>query len=207
MTDWVSSAISGGAGLGSSLMGGMFGSASAKKDRSQRAQQFAEQLAFQKQQMEQQQKQFGLSLGQRQTEFGQTFGAQQDRQAALQKAYFDAQQRGGQMSAEAEAALMESLNTPSEHLAQQEKDILSGQAVGMQQASGQMGANLAQQGVRGGQAATQMRRGMGEMGIAGQKEVNKLKYEDEQRRQAQLRAYQQSKAGAGMSAQFQPAYF
>ena len=82
-------------------------------------------------------------------------------------------------------------------LTQESKDIADKNAQELQQGSGQMGANLAAQGVRGGAAATLMNRGTGQEAITAQQNINQMKYEDEATRQSDLRAYQAAKAGRG----------
>ena len=204
---FVAAAITGTAMLGSTYLGASMGGKSAKKE-GQRQQKMSEAELYQRYaEFAEQQKQFGQMFGQRQSEFERTQGFQEQRQASRQKAYYDMIEKGKTAGAAGEGALMASLNAPSAQLANVEQDILSGQSESMQQASSQMQANLAQQGVRGGQAATQLRRGTGEIGASALKDITQLKYKDEQRREASKRAYLSAKAGAGTSAQYQPAYF
>jgi len=193
--------------IGGSLIGAKAEGEAAK--RSAEAERYAAEL-------EQQQRQRELIEGGRQ--FNKSYGLRSDiertalsdreaRQLALQKAYYDTIAKGGQLAAEGEGGLMASLNTPSTTLANVEKDILSGQSEAMQNATGQIGANLAQQGVRGGQAATQLRRGVGHISKDALSEITQLKHQDEMRREAAKRAYLASKAQMGTQAQYQPAYF
>lgn len=182
--------------IGSTILGGKYAGADSKRQA---------ELEREAMEMERQIREKELAEGGRQ--FDLSYGFRTQRQDALQKAYYDMKAKGGEVSGAGEGAFMSSVNTPSAQLEQQEQDILTGQAKSMNQASGRIQADLAQQGVRGGQAATQLRRGIGEMGIQGQKDINKLRYEDEQRRQSQLRAYQASKAQAGYGAQLRPASF
>ncbi len=133
-------------------------------------------------------------------QFGITSKFAQDTQAARQKAYEEAISRGAGQMGEGEAGFMADVNTANPELAQQQADILSGNAKGLQQASGQMSANLASQGIRGGQAGTLLGRATGEMGTAAQKDINAMRYTDAATRAAEKRAYEAAKAGRGQVA-------
>lgn len=130
-----------------------------------------------------------------------------EEQIAEQKAEENARQAAYQTSratglgdvAAGENALTTEANTPNAMLTKEEEDIAAGNARELQQGAGQMDANLAAQGVRGGAAATLMNRGTGQQAISTQEDINKMKYEDEATRQADLRAYQAAKAGRGQS--------
>jgi hypothetical protein len=121
-------------------------------------------------------------------------------QAADRAAYEASVGRGaGEMTA-GESAFMNETGTPNAQLTQQEADIKAGTAKQLQQGAGQMSSNLAAQGIRGGASATLLNRGTGEMATNAQTDINKMKFEDEAQRQADLRAYQSQKARLGQSA-------
>jgi hypothetical protein len=109
--------------------------------------------------------------------------------------------RGAEMASSGEGAFNAAVNTPLSSLQKAKQDILSGSSEAMQQASGQMQANLAQQGVRGGQAATQLRRGIGTMGENAMTEINKMMMSEEDKRMSEKRAYEAAKAGKGLTSQ------
>jgi hypothetical protein len=121
-------------------------------------------------------------------------------QAAREKAYQEAIATGQTQMGEGEQAFMSEADTANPELTTMEKDIASGTAQQLQQGAGQMGANLATQGVRGGAAATLMNRGTGATAIEAQKNINALKYTDSATREAEKRAYMAAKAGRGQSA-------
>lgn len=79
-------------------------------------------------------------------------------------------------------------------LADVTSDIATRNAKELQQGTAQMGTNLAEQGVRGGQGATLLNRGSGEMATNAMNNVTNLKFQDAATKQAQLNAYNQSKA-------------
>lgn len=127
--------------------------------------------------------------------------AEQRRQQLLRKqAYDEAISRGGGQMGEGENALMASLAEANPELATQEADLLQGNAKALQDTSGQMHANLAAQGVRGGQAATLEGRAVGAMGEGVQKDINQMKFQDAETRAGLLRAYQAAKAQRGQAA-------
>ncbi len=135
--------------------------------------QAAQQLKGQEEQLAEQKAEFGTTNEQR------------------QKAYAEAIARGQQ----GEQQLIGESNTPNAMLNQESQDIASRNAQELQQGAGQMSANLAAQGVRGGQAATLMNRGTGQQAISAQQNINQMKFQDEATRKNQLRAYMAAKAG------------
>ena len=147
---------------------------------------------------ETQKSQFGQTFGEGQRQFGEQMGLAKEQFGAGQewkkKAY---EQAIGNMGA-GEAGLQSSLaqGEPPE-VAQARKDALTGQAAGLQQASGQMQAALAQQGVRGGQAATQLRRGLGEMGSSTTMDINRQQADEAMRKRALMQQYQMQKGLMG----------
>jgi len=133
-------------------------------------------------------------------EFNTTSEFEKANQAARQKAYQEAIATGGSQMESGEGSLLSSLNTANPEIAQQEADLRSGNAKALQDTTGQMHANLAAQGVRGGQAATLEGRAVGDMGVEAQKNINTLKYQDADTRASQLRAYMAAKAQRGQAA-------
>lgn len=133
-------------------------------------------------------------------EFDITSQFQKETQAAREAAYkaalaqgrTDLDSFGGQAMTEFDAANPE--------LETMESDIASGNAKALQQGAGQMEANLAAAGVRGGQAATLLNRGTGEQAIESQKNMNELKYSDAATRAAEKRAYLAALARSGQAA-------
>ena len=119
---------------------------------------------------------------------------------ARENAYNSMRGAGAENQAAGESALTTEAATPNAALEQESQDIATKNARELQEGAGQMGANLAAQGVRGGQAATLINRGTGAMAENAQMDINKLKAEDEAKRQADLRAYQALKAGRGQGA-------
>uniref|UniRef100_A0A6M3IZ67 Uncharacterized protein n=1 Tax=viral metagenome TaxID=1070528 RepID=A0A6M3IZ67_9ZZZZ len=126
---------------------------------------------------------------------------QREQEAARLKAYQNMLDRAGDISASGEAALYETASKSPEELQQMKQDLLSGTSEELGMLRGEMGAGLAQQGIRGGQAATQMRRGLGEYTTSATRDINQLMAEDAQRRQAALLAYQNAKGMAGTQGQ------
>ena len=120
---------------------------------------------------------------------------------ARESAYGGFLGRGEEIGAEGEQAFGAEASTALPELGAVKEDVLSGQTEAMQKASGQIQANLAQQGVRGGQAATHLRRGIGEIATGAQRDITGLEYEDAAKRAAERRAYQASKGAAGTQAQ------
>ena len=129
-----------------------------------------------------------------------------DTTAARESAYGAAKATGSANQAAGEGALGSFTGgtglygTENPMLGQESKDIAAKNAQELQQGAGQMSANLAGSGVRGGQAATLLNRGTGGMAINAQEDVNQMKYQDAAQRQAAAMAYQAAKAGAGQSA-------
>ena len=124
----------------------------------------------------------------------------ESQQAADRAAYEAALSRGQGEMTEGENAFTTEANTPNAQLGTMEADIKNKTAQQIQQGAGQMSANLAAQGVRGGQSATLLNRGTGEMATTAQQNIDQMKYEDEATRQADLRAYQANKAKTGQAA-------
>jgi len=195
------------ANIGSSYLGAKSASSAAKKQAGASKYAAILERMSREEELKEGGRQFDASLGFGREKFGAQFGAQQDRQAALQKAYYDSMAKGGEVAQSGESGLLSSLAKPSESLEAQKQDILSGQSEAMQNTSSQIQANLAQQGVRGGQAATQLNRGVGAVGESALSDISKLQYGDEAKRDAMKRSYLQSKAGLGTKAQFQPTNF
>jgi hypothetical protein len=190
---WLDSAISGVAGIGSSLIGASSAGKSSAADRDLSYAQLAEQKREFDKQIEIQGKELGLTRDQ--------IEAQKAQFAARQKAYGGAIGAGRQMAGAGEKAFTREANTALPELAQLKADIQNQTAAGLQEASGQMGAELAKQGVRGGQAATQMARGVGQMGITANQNINQLIADEARQRQAQRMAFQSAKAQQGQAAQ------
>ena len=117
-----------------------------------------------------------------------------------QSAYNQSVATGSAQMIKGEQGLMDSINGANPELSAMSNDIANGNARALQQGAGQMSANLATQGVRGGQAATLLNRGTGSQAVSAQENINQLKYQDSATRAAQLRAYQAAKAQAGQSA-------
>ena len=131
----------------------------------------------------------------------------EDQQKARQQAYNATLGRGATQMEQGEAELGNLTSKPLSELEQAKKDVLAGSARGIQQASGQMQANLASQGVRGGQSATLLNRGTGEMGIETQENLNKMSVDEaEQRRNAML-DYMKNKGLNAQNATLRPATF
>jgi len=139
-------------------------------------------------------------LDEQRNEFKTTSEFEKANQAARQKAYDEAITRGSGQMGSGESELMSSLGTANPEIAQQEADLRYGNAKAIQDTTGQIHANLAAQGVRGGQAATLEGRAVGDMGINAQKDINQLKYQDADTRAAQMRAYLAAKAQRGQAA-------
>jgi len=131
----------------------------------------------------------------------------QEQQKARQAAYQNMLKQGGQNAAAGESGFMGSVNQAPSSLEQAKKDILSGNARSLQQGSGQMQANLAAEGVRGGQAATLLNRGTGSMATGAQESLTQQQLSDEQRRQDALLAYKAAQAGRGQTAQLSAPMF
>jgi len=148
-----------------------------------------------RQQAEQQQQMFQQQMGLQSAELARQQALDKARQAAYQQSL-----TAGQQASQAGEAGFMGANVPLTGLEQAKKDILSGSARGLGQASEQMQAQMAAGGVRGGQLATQLRRGIGEMGTQTQEQLNRVGLEDEQRRQQQMLAFQAAKAQAGQQA-------
>jgi hypothetical protein len=130
-------------------------------------------------------------------------GANADQMEMFKKrkaAYDAAQARGGQQQQAGEASFLNETGAPLAELGQAKQDVLSGGAEGLNQASGQMAANLATGGVRGGQAATQMRRGIGQMGTDTQRQINEMAVNDAQSRRQMRGGFFGQKASAGQQA-------
>jgi hypothetical protein len=152
--------------------------------------------------------QAALGRGEQAREFDVTSGLTREQfqnqitqQDAQRKAYESMLGRAGTMADTGEQSFLTEANTADPTIEAQRQDLLTGQNKALQAGTGEMRANLAIQGVRGGQVATQMRRGIGEMTEAGISDVNKLATEDSLRRAAERRAYMSAKAGAGRAGQ------
>lgn len=141
-----------------------------------------------------------LNLAEQKRQFDITNPQQRADEEARKKAFMDAITRGGGQMQAGESALLSSLANPNSQLAQQEADIRSRESEELNNAAGQINANLAAQGVRGGQAATIAARSLGSMGNQALRDVNQLKYTDEAERQQALRAYMAAKAQRGQAA-------
>ena len=115
-------------------------------------------------------------------------------------AYQAALQSGGTQMKAGENDLTAEAGSQNPEIGQMEGDIATNNAKMLQQGAGQMGANLAMQGVRGGQAATLLNRGTGEQAINAQQDINKMKFQDAATKQNLLMAYNAAKAGAGQRA-------
>lgn len=175
-----------GLGIGASLIGAK---GQAKEDA--RARQFeAEQAALGR---GEQAREFDVTAGMTK----QQFEAQQAQQAAQRQAYNQMLGRAG----EGEQQFMAQSNIADPTIEAQKQELLSGQSKALQAGTGELRANLAMQGVRGGQAGTQMRRGIGEMTEAGISDINKIGTEDALRRAAERRAYLSVKGQTGGAGQ------
>ena len=127
--------------------------------------------------------------------------AEQQRQFNVNNEAFEsAKNTGENQFGTGEKDFLTAVNTASPELAQMEADIKAGTTQSMGEARGQIGAALAQQGVRGGQAAANMARQLGTMGIQEQRDINTMKGNEALQRQAELRAYMASKAKTGQTA-------
>ena len=124
-----------------------------------------------------------------------------EQQAAREQAYKDRMASAGSIGAAGENAFNTAVSTPLPELEQAKKDVLSGQAAGMQVAAGQMSANLANSGVRGGQAAGLLNEGTGKMGIQATKDINTMQLSEAEQRAAEQRAYEAAKAARAQGAQ------
>jgi len=136
-----------------------------------------------------------------QLQFGREQLGSTEHQQSLDRAdYESALGRGQNQLAQGEQSLVGESGQINPELGRMESDIATGNAKELQQGAGQMAANLAGQGVRGGQAATLINRGTGEQAIGAQKDVNQMKYNDISQKEADLRAYMANKARAGQTA-------
>ena len=119
---------------------------------------------------------------------------------AQQQAYQKAVGTGTGELNNATNAITSEANTANPMLAQESTDIADQNAQELQQGAGQMSANLATQGVRGGQAATLLNRGTGQQAITAQQNIDQLQYQDSATKQAQLMAYQAAIGQGGQRA-------
>ena len=140
-----------------SLAGDIYGAKAAKKEGKAQRNYETEQARLDR---EIQGKQFEDTLRQRQSEFGKTFEqgqkeyqGQADTEAARQRAYQNMLTTGGGYMQEGEGAFLDETGRPLPELEAMKADIASGNTEAMQDASSQMQAQLAQQGMRGGQAS------------------------------------------------------
>jgi Flp pilus assembly CpaE family ATPase len=131
-----------------------------------------------REQMEQQQKQF------------------EERQSA----YNGMVGRGGDQMKEGETQFLGENAKPLGELDQIKQDILNKNAAALQQGSGQMSADLAAGGVRGGQAATLMNRGTGEMAVNSQENLNQNVLNDAITRRQNKSNFFGAKSAAGQHA-------
>lgn len=115
-------------------------------------------------------------------------------------AYKAALGRGEQQYGEGESAFLSAAEAENPELAAMQSEIEKGTAKSLQQGAGQLQAELAKSGVRGGQAARLLGRGVGEMTEKGLSDITQLKYSDVAQRAAEKRAYLAAKAGRGQAA-------
>jgi len=170
------------AGIAGNMMGADAGAKAAEDTANKNVAMSREQIAENKRQFD-----LGLTEQQKQSEI-------------RKKAYEQAVATGSAQMAQGEQGFMGSINEANPELDTMSNDIANGNARALSQGAGQMSANLATQGVRGGQAATLLNRGTGSQAISAQENINQLKYQDAATRAAQLRAYQAAKSQAGQSA-------
>lgn len=128
--------------------------------------------------------------------------AAEERQKALKEAYDAIIQRGQTDFGAGEQGFLQEAGQATPELQQMKQDILSGQAESLGQAGGEMQAQLARTGMRGGQASQALKRGIGQMGIQGQRDINQLIGGEAMQRAAERRAYQSAKAARGQSATY-----
>ena len=110
-------------------------------------------------------------IGERKREFGQTTDV------------------ASKQLAETAAGINDATSSTPEELLNLKTDIENGTSRNMQNIAGQVGANLATSGVRGGQAATLQNRAVGEAGIAGETNIDQLLAEDAAQRRAAKTGY------------------
>jgi len=129
---------------------------------------------------------------------------QAKRERELQdRAYKQAERRYGkglEMLGQGEQALYSETAASPEELEAIKKDIIEGGTAAQQQARGEMGVALEQQGVRGPQAAILRGRQAGSLSKGMMSDINKLAYEDALRRREARTGFQTSKALGGLSA-------
>ena len=120
---------------------------------------------------------------------------------AQKQAYQTAAGTGAGQLSSATGAITGEANAVNPELGEMSSDIANRNAQELQQGAGQMSANLATQGVRGGQAATLLNRGTGQQAITAQQNIDQMKYQDATQKQAALMAYQAAIGQGGQRAQ------
>jgi len=112
------------------------------------------------------------------------------------KGYFDeAMGRANAMAGAGEQSFLGETGAPLAELGAARQDMLTGNAAALNQGAGQMGANLARQGSRGGQAATLMNRGTGQMANDANSQINQMAIDEASQRRQMRGGYFAGKAG------------
>lgn len=107
------------------------------------------------------------------------------------------------MGTEGEQQFLGETANPLAELGAAKEGALTGNAAALQQGAGQMKANLAQSGVRGGQAATLLNRGTGQQSVDANQQINQMAMDEASQRRQMRAGLMGQKAGAGWSGQLQ----
>jgi len=148
---------------------------------------------------------YGIDVGAKTSAAGLT--AQQENIAARKAAYEAAKTLGVERFQTGETAFLSEAGKSSEVLGEVESDIEAGTAEALSKGSAQMAADLASAGVRGGQAATLLGRASGRTALDAQREITRLKLEEEAQKKADLTAYFSAKAAKGQVTSATPMSF
>ena len=132
---------------------------------------------------------------------GAAYEAKQKRKEARQKRedYLGMIKRASAMGAEGEEQFLGEYNQAPPELAGAREALLSGQSDTMQQASGEIGKNLAVGGVRGGQATTLQNRAVGGIANQGVQDIDMMQYEDALKRRSAKGGFFGQKGATGQS--------